>query len=97
MSKQLIEKSLREIDDIERPLFEYARKRGWLCEKVISLSRRGWPDRFFARAGRIVLCELKAPGEEPTAQQLKRHRELREKGVEVVWFDNLEAAKAFFK
>ena len=38
---------LREIDDIEQPLFRYARTRGWLCEKVISLSRKGWPDRFF--------------------------------------------------
>ena len=97
MTKPFIEKSVKEIDDIERPLFEYARMRGWLCEKVISLSRRGWPDRFFLRAGRIVLCELKAPGETPSVQQLKRHRELREKGAEVVWFDNLEAAKAFFK
>lgn len=96
MSKPFYEKSIKEIDDIEQPLFRFARSRGWLCEKVISLSRKGWPDRFFARNGRIVLCELKAPGEEPTEQQYKRHRELKAKGVEVVWFNNLDAAKEFF-
>lgn len=96
MSK-FYERHLKEIDDIEQPLFRYARTRGWICEKVVSQSRKGWPDRFFARKGCIVLCELKAPGEVPNAQQLKRHRELREHGVEVVWFDNLEAAKEFFK
>ena len=96
MSK-FYERHLKEIDDIEQPLFRYARTRGWICEKVVSLSRKGWPDRFFLRKGRIVLCELKAPGEVPNTQQLKRHRELREAGAEVVWFDNLEVAKEFFK
>ena len=96
MSK-FYERNLKEIDDIEQPLFRYARARGWICEKVVSLSRKGWPDRIFIRKGRIVLCELKAPGIEPSLQQLKRHRELREAGAEVVWFDDLEAAKEFFK
>lgn len=91
------EKSVKEIDDIEQPLFRYARTRGWICEKVVSLSRKGWPDRLFIRKGRVVFCELKRPGEEPNAQQAKRHRELIAAGAEVVWFDNLEAAKAFFK
>lgn len=97
MTKPFYEKSVKEIDDIEQPLFRFLRAHGWICEKVISLSRRGWPDRFVARKGRIVLVELKAPGKEPTQQQYKRHRELREHGVEVVWFDNLDAAKEFFR
>lgn len=96
MTKPFFEKPTKEIDDIEQPLFRYARSRGWLCEKVVSMSRRGWPDRFFARKGRIVLVELKAPGKGPTEQQCIRHRELRAQGVEVAWFDNLETAKAFF-
>ena len=90
-------KSIREIDDIEQPFVAYAESRGWICEKVVSLSRKGWPDRTLIRKGRIVLCEFKAPGLEPNPQQAKRHRELRAAGVEVVWFDNLEAAKIFFK
>lgn len=97
MSDSVYEKSTREIDHIHQPFIVFARSRGWLVEKVISLSRRGWPDIFLARKGRIVLCEFKRPGEEPTAQQAKRHRELRAAGVEVVWFDNLDKAKEFFK
>ena len=86
----------KEIDDVEQPFLTFARSRGWLCEKVVSLSRKGWPDRFLARKARIVLCEFKAPGKAPGAQQLKRHRELREAGVEVVWFNDLDKAKEFF-
>ena len=89
-------KSIREIDDIEQPFVRFMHSIGWICEKVISLSRKGWPDRFCAKGGRIVLVELKAPGEEPNAQQAKRHRELRAAGIEVVWFDNLADAKAYF-
>lgn len=88
--------SIKEIDDIEQPFVDFAKSRGWICEKVVSLSRRGWPDRFLARKGRIVLCEFKAPGKKPTVQQVKRHIELREHGCEVVWFDDLEEAKRFF-
>lgn len=92
-----LSKTVKEIDDIEQPFVNYAESRGWICEKVVSLSRRGWPDRFLARKGRIVLCEFKAPKLAPTVQQLKRHMELRAAGVEVVWFDDLDKAKVFFR
>lgn len=94
--KKFFEKSVLEIDHIEQPFVSFAESRGWICEKVISLSRKGWPDRFLARNGRVVLCEFKAPGVEPGLQQLKRHRELRAAGIEVVWFNDLEKAKEFF-
>lgn len=90
-------KSVKEIDDIEQPFVKQVVLWGWLCEKVVSLSRNGWPDRFLARNGRIVLCEFKRPGEMPTPQQAKRHRELRAFGIEVVWFDNLAEALEYFR
>ena len=93
----LYKRTEREIDDVEQPFVDYAISKGWLCEKVISLTRNGFPDRFLARAGRVVLCEFKRDGERPTPQQLRRHRDLRLFGIEVVWFDNLADAKAFFK
>lgn len=94
---KLYERTEREINDVEQPFVDYAIGRGWLCEKVVSLSRRGWPDRLCMRNGRIVFCEFKRGGETPTVQQLKRHMDIRKAGGEVVWFDNLEAAKAFFR
>lgn len=95
--KPLYEKSDREIDDYEQPFRLHMVRKGWLYEKVVSQSRRGWPDRMCAKKGRVVLLEWKRSGEEPTEQQLKRHRDLREYGLEVVWFNNLDAAMAFFQ
>ena len=95
--KPLYQKSVLEINDIEQPARIYAISRGWLFEKVVSQSRKGWPDRLAIRNGRVVFVEFKKPGEEPTAQQYKRHQEIRDHGGEVVWFNTLEAAKAFFK
>lgn len=86
-----------EIKDVEQPFLKYAISRGWLCEKVISLSRKGWPDRFLCRKGHVVLCEFKRPGVEPSDQQKRRHAELRSYGLEVVWFNDLSKAKEFFR
>lgn len=91
------QRTVKEIDDIEQPATEYAESRGWLIEKVVSNTRRGFPDRFCARRGRVMLLEFKAPDKEPTEQQLKRHKELRDQGVEVHWVDNLQDAKTLFR
>lgn len=87
---------MREID-IERPASVYAESRGWFEVKIQSTSKKGFPDRFYARKGRILLVEYKAPGEEPTTQQKKRHKELREQGVEVFVIDKLEVAYGIFR
>lgn len=87
---------VREIE-IERPASEYAERRGWYEIKIMQASKRGFPDRFYARKGRIVLVEYKAPGEGPTTQQAKRHRELRAHGVEVFVIDNLDDAYALLR
>jgi hypothetical protein len=86
----------REIE-IERPASQYAELRGWFEVKIMQASKRGFPDRFYARAGRVVLVEYKAPGEQASTQQAKRHRELRAAGVEVHVIDNLEVARELFR
>jgi len=83
---------MREIE-IERPACEFAESRGWFQFKIEKASKNGIPDRFFARNGLIILIEFKRPGEEPNAQQQKRHRELRKQGVPVFVVDNLDEAK----
>lgn len=87
---------MREIE-IERPASEYAERRGWFEVKVMQTSKRGFPDRYYVRKGRTILVEYKAPGEEPTVQQARRHRELRAHGAEVFVIDNLEAAHELFR
>lgn len=66
-----------------------AKTQGWRVYKVQFLGVRGAPDRLFGKKKRPVMIEFKAVGEEPTAQQLIRHQELRENfGIEVYWTDN---------
>lgn len=89
--KPFFEKSVLEIDDLEQPAKAFAERKGWLYEKVRSESRRAWPDRFLAKKGRVILVEWKKPDEEPTQQQLKRHRDLRAYGLDVRWYNDLAA------
>lgn len=96
MTGKFFERNVREIPDVEQPACDYAERRGWIAEKVVSQSRKGWPDRFFARRGVIRLVEFKAPEKEPNTQQKKRHRELREAGVDVRVYDNLDDFKRDF-
>lgn len=45
-----------------------------------------------------MLIEFKAPGEEPTIQQLKRHAELRDAfGFEVYWCDDYDEPRRILK
>lgn len=82
---------------IELPACDYAKARGWYCEKIMKCGRNGFPDRFFARDGVIILIEFKRPGKDATEQQKKRHRELRAAGVTVHVVDNLIDAKRILK
>lgn len=83
---------MREVE-IERPACSFAESKGWFQFKIEKASKNGIPDRFFARNSLIILIEFKRPGEEPNAQQQKRHRELRKQGVPVFVVDNLDEAK----
>lgn len=79
---------------IERAIRTEARDNGWKVYKVTFPGTDGAPDRLFGKDGRGVFIEFKAPGEEPTLQQRKRHRELREYcGFEVHWADNIADAR----
>ena len=66
---------------------------GWFVEKVRG-TRRGFPDRFYAKGGRVVLVEWKRPGQGRVSPiQVKRHAELRAAGVEVHVVDSLGKAE----
>lgn len=91
------EKRTRETE-IEGPATEYAERRGWFEFKIMQASKNGIPDRFYARAGRVIFVEYKSPdGKPPTKQQLLRHQELRDAGLEVHTIDTLEAAYELFR
>lgn len=78
--------------DVEAAILKAARRLGWLCWKFVSPGHKGVPDRILMRKGRVIFLEVKKWGEEPTTQQNIRADEIRAKGVEVFWVDNLEDA-----
>jgi hypothetical protein len=79
--------------ELESDIGSFAKLRGWWYCKFVAPGKRSVPDRLFIRRGRHVFIEVKRFGEEPTRQQLKRHRDMRDHGAEVHWVDNLADAK----
>lgn len=78
---------------VQNDSYHYALSRGWFAEKIKTARRKGFPDYIFIRNGRVVFIEFKKDGEEPTIQQLRRHREMREHGAEVFVVDNYDDSK----
>ena len=74
---------------IEGKVCHDAEAEGWFQRKLSWIGRTGAPDRFFAKEGRVVLIEFKAPGEVPRADQVREHKRLRAAGVEVHVVDNV--------
>jgi hypothetical protein len=97
MNKPFYDKSIKERAGVEEPAIEFAQRRGWWHTKVGSLTRNGQPDDLFVRAGVYLWIEFKAAGQEPTVQQLKRHKEMRERGMDVRWTDSLHQAKEWLQ
>ena len=76
--------------DIEKALVKRVKALGGLCEKFVSPSNMGVPDRLVTLPGKILFVELKSPGKKPTAKQLKDHAKRRSYGCTVLVIDSLE-------
>lgn len=61
---------------------------GWVVRKLAWVGRRNGPDRFFAKAGRVVLLEFKRPGKGARAGQATEIELLQAAGVEAHVVDN---------
>lgn len=88
--------TVREIPGVQNPVTRHARALGWYARRMAYLDRRGCPDTWFFRAGRVVICEWKRPGKEPDVQQQRRIAELREAGMTVHVIDDADAGRALF-
>lgn len=56
----------------------------------------GHPDIFACRNGRMVLIEMKVPGDRPTKLQAQRLRTWREAGAAVCWATEVDHVKELF-
>lgn len=82
---------------IEEAVVRIAEDNNWLFRKLRWIGRRGAPDRLFMRKGVALFVELKADGEEPTIQQKREHKRMRDHGMRVEIIDRIEQAHRIFK
>ncbi|HHP9706330.1 VRR-NUC domain-containing protein [Yersinia enterocolitica] len=76
-------------DSIEDHLVKEVKKAGGIAYKFISPGRRSVPDRLvLLPGGKVIFVECKAPGEKPTAAQLREHDKLRALGFTVRVLDS---------
>ena len=83
---------------IERYFKTQCEKRGWLCLKIVSPSRRGLPDRLVIRSSaRMAFVELKRPSGRLSGPQKAMIKRLKEFKVDahVVW--SKEEAQALIR
>lgn len=98
----IIERAGAELQSLESSIEKYFKaqceKRGWLCLKFVSPSRRGVPDRLVIRSGgEVDFVELKRPSGRlsgPQKAMLKRLKEFKV-GAHVVW--SKEEAQALIR
>ena len=76
---------------IEKSMVSRVSGLGGLCWKWVSPGTNGVPDRIILfPGGRIIFCELKAPGEKPRPLQLYRKKQLEGLGFEIRVVDSME-------
>jgi hypothetical protein len=77
---------------IEQILVREVLSLGGFCWKFTSPGIVGVPDRLVLLPyGKTGFIEVKAPGKEPTAQQIYRHEQLRSLGFKVFVLDDPDA------
>jgi len=76
--------------DIEGYLVLRVKASGGEVRKVKWIGRNGAPDRRVMLPGRCFWVELKAPGKEPEAHQLREHHRMRKQGEKVLVIDSLK-------
>ena len=87
---------------VQKAVIAHARLEGMLAIKLTMsgpLGVKGWPDFMIlwkvlnGKSG-IAFIEFKAPGKEPTALQLQKHAQMKDRGFIVNVVDDIEAGKA---
>lgn len=79
--------------EIEDDVVIFATNRGWLCRKLAVKGRRGSPDQWFFKAGRLVIIEFKRPVDgELSGNQIREIARYEKAGFKVHVVDNRDAA-----
>lgn len=82
---------------LETYIVEEAQEAGWVVRKMRYIGRRSCPDRWFFRAGVLVIIEFKKKGEEPDPLQKREHKRLLAAGFKVHVVDTYKHARQLLK
>lgn len=74
---------------VEGDAVELAEARGWLQRKVKYQGRHGAPDRWFFKAGVVLIVEFKRPGGRRPIHQRRELDRLRAEGFEAHYCDSI--------
>ena len=78
---------------IEKAVCAYAKSKGCITLKLAGMNQRGQPDRLFIRDGKSLFLEIKAPGKNPTALQIKWLLDLTNQGMNAMWCNSIADGK----
>jgi hypothetical protein len=79
--------------EIEDDVVAWAEARGWLVRKMIYPGRRGCPDRWFFKGGRVVIIEFKRPKDGAVSgNQAREHKRFAAAGFTVHVISDRESA-----
>jgi hypothetical protein len=83
--------------DLQRAIMVSCKMRGLFCHKMESRTARGFPDLIVAGEGRVIFIEVKSPTKRGrlSTLQTRRHREMREAGMDVFIFDDMAVAELY--
>jgi Holliday junction resolvase len=75
---------------LQRKCIKKLEKAGWYVLKISLCNKNGFPDTIIMREGVMMAIEFKRKGEVPRPLQMLRHKEIREKGFDVMVVDDVE-------
>lgn len=73
---------------LQTKIREDLEKSGWVVNKIILSSKKGWPDLEAFRNKVAIFIEAKAEGKKADPLQLLRHEQLNSKGFSVFVIDS---------
>ena len=73
--------------DVEKEIRIYAEGRGMIAIKLSGPGNRGKPDRLFFYKGRVLIMEVKKPGEKPTKLQQQWLTTFKDMDFDACWAD----------
>ena len=78
---------------IQNKIIKYLDSEGWLTNKLMTMSKNGWPDLIAHKDGKTIYIEVKRPNGRLSKIQEYSISNLYKAGIDVLITNNLEEVK----